>query len=136
MNATSSTQRQLQQEHAVTAHQSLQGVQIVQQHYLDVDYIASRHLAALHVLMVHQRLRTTNFTSKNFVEDKRKDYAFQRQFNEKPSIILSCPGPETLHPRAQGSLCTEICRASYSNTCGQPQLQAAGHVMATSAGST
>jgi hypothetical protein len=24
---------------------------------------------------------------------KRKDYAFRRQFNEKPSIILGCPGP-------------------------------------------
>ena len=23
---------------------------------------------------------------------KRKDYAFRRQFNEKPSIILGCPG--------------------------------------------
>ncbi len=43
----------------MTAHQSLQGVQILQHHYLDVDYIASRRLAALHVLMVHQRLRST-----------------------------------------------------------------------------
>jgi hypothetical protein len=43
----------------VTAHQSLQGVHILQQHYLDMDYIASRHLTALHVLMVHQRLRST-----------------------------------------------------------------------------
>ncbi len=25
-------------------------------------------------------------------EKKRKDYAFWRQFNEKPSIILGCPG--------------------------------------------
>jgi hypothetical protein len=25
-------------------------------------------------------------------EKKRKDYAFQRQFNEKPSIIPGCPG--------------------------------------------
>ncbi len=44
----------------MTAHQSLQGVQMLQQHYLDVDYVASRHLAALHVLVVHQRLRSTN----------------------------------------------------------------------------
>jgi len=27
-------------------------------------------------------------------EKKRKDYAFRRQFNEKPSIIPSCPGCE------------------------------------------
>ncbi len=25
-------------------------------------------------------------------EMRRKDYAFQRQFNEKPSIIPGCPG--------------------------------------------
>jgi len=25
-------------------------------------------------------------------EKKRKDYAFRRQFNEKPSIIPGCPG--------------------------------------------
>ena len=25
-------------------------------------------------------------------EEKRKDYAFRRQFNEKPSIIPGCPG--------------------------------------------
>ena len=70
MNATSSTQRKLQQEHAVTAHQSMQGVQIVQQHYLDVDYIASRHLAALHVL-VHQRLHTTK-VQKLCIHQKKK----------------------------------------------------------------
>ncbi len=27
-------------------------------------------------------------------EKKRKDYAFPRQFNEKPSIILGCPEGE------------------------------------------
>ena len=26
-------------------------------------------------------------------EKKRKDYAFRRQFNEKPSIMPGCPGP-------------------------------------------
>ena len=26
-------------------------------------------------------------------ERKRKDYAFRRQFNEKPSLIPGCPGP-------------------------------------------
>jgi len=26
-------------------------------------------------------------------EKKRKDYTSRRQFNEKPSIILGCPGP-------------------------------------------
>ncbi len=25
-------------------------------------------------------------------EKKRKDYAFRRQFNEKPNIIQGCPG--------------------------------------------
>jgi len=25
-------------------------------------------------------------------EKQRKDYAFWRQFNEKPSIVLGCPG--------------------------------------------
>ena len=31
-------------------------------------------------------------------EKKRKDYAFRRQFNEKPSIILGCPGSIAKHP--------------------------------------
>ena len=26
------------------------------------------------------------------LEKKRKDYAFWRQFNEKPSVIPGCPG--------------------------------------------
>ena len=30
-------------------------------------------------------------------EKKRKDYAFRRQYNEKPSIILGCP-PCRYHP--------------------------------------
>ena len=33
-------------------------------------------------------------------EQKRNDYAFRRQINEKPSIILGCPGP---HVVANGS---------------------------------
>ncbi len=31
----------------------------------------------------------------HILEKKRKDYAFRRQFNEKPSIIPGCPGPYT-----------------------------------------
>ncbi len=27
-------------------------------------------------------------------EEKRKDYTFRRQLNEKPSIITGCPGEE------------------------------------------
>ena len=30
-------------------------------------------------------------------KEKRKDYAFWRQFNEKPSIIPGCPEPHTLY---------------------------------------
>ncbi len=33
------------------------------------------------------------------LEKKRKDYAFRRQFNEKPSIIPGCPGEGTLQKR-------------------------------------
>ena len=29
------------------------------------------------------------------IEKKSKDYTFQRQFDEKPSIIPGCPGPTT-----------------------------------------
>jgi len=29
------------------------------------------------------------------MEKKRKDYGFQRQFNEKPSIVLGCPAHTT-----------------------------------------
>ncbi len=32
---------------------------------------------------------------------KRKDYAFRRQFNEKPSIILGCPGVHVLNQRGK-----------------------------------
>lgn len=45
-------------------------MQQLQRHYLDMDYIASRHLAALHVLMVHQRLRSTNVQKLCIPEDK------------------------------------------------------------------
>jgi len=31
---------------------------------------------------------------------KRVDYAFRRQLNEKPSIILGCPGELTKHKQA------------------------------------
>ncbi len=31
-------------------------------------------------------------SSKKRKEGKRKDHTFRRQFNEKPSIILGCPG--------------------------------------------
>ena len=30
------------------------------------------------------------------VEKKRKDYAFRRQFNEKPSMIPGCPGQTSI----------------------------------------
>ncbi len=37
--------------------------------------------------------------------EKRKDYAFRRQFNEKPSVIPSCPGGFS----GMLSLCTLFC---------------------------
>ncbi len=40
-------------------------------------------------------------------EKKRKDYAFRRQFNEKPSIIPGCPGPIVTSTWRQGQLSTE-----------------------------
>ena len=33
----------------------------------------------------------------NRKEKKRKDYAFWRQFNEKPSILLGCPASTHIH---------------------------------------
>jgi len=30
-------------------------------------------------------------------EKKRKDYAFRRQFIEKPSIVPDCPGPTSVY---------------------------------------
>ena len=46
-------------------------------------------------------LQFFNYTSNwsGIHRKKRKDYAFRRQFNEKPSIIPGCPGSgiHTLH---------------------------------------
>ncbi len=40
------------------------------------------------------------------LEKKRKDYAFQCQFNEKPSIIPGCPGEECeSHNQVQLDIC-------------------------------
>ena len=54
------------------------------------------------------------------VEKKRKDYAFQRQFNEKPSIIPGCPVQVPVYT-LQVSLhalqfCLVPCIASQPNT--------------------
>ncbi len=45
-------------------------------------------LQAMPMLHIHN----TNGTHQ---EKKRKDYAFQRQFNERPSVIPGCPGRYT-----------------------------------------
>jgi len=37
-------------------------------------------------------------------EKKRKDYAFRRQFNEKPNIILGCPDQSSALLQARLSL--------------------------------
>ncbi len=34
---------------------------------------------------------STRMPGQQLAEKKRKDYAFRRQFNEKPNIILGCP---------------------------------------------
>ncbi len=36
--------------------------------------------------------------------EKRKDYAFRRQFNEKPSVVPGCPGPISVHMQNTGDL--------------------------------
>ena len=51
----------------------------------------NRGLHTQGVLMGHQR-KEKKRKEKKRKEKKRKDYAFWRQFNEKPSIIPSCPG--------------------------------------------
>jgi len=55
------------------------------------------------------RPRVGTGTSRNMMassrkEKKRKDYAFQRQFNEKPIIILGCPG----WPQAQSHVYVDV----------------------------
>ena len=47
-------------------------------------------LLALDTIWLPDTALLTNACQK---EKKRKDYAFRRQFNEKPSIIPGCPGP-------------------------------------------
>ena len=38
----------------------------------------------------------SSYCQPQLLEKKRKDYAFRRQFSEKPSIIPGCPGPQLL----------------------------------------
>ena len=42
-------------------------------------------------------------------EKKRKDYAFRRQFNEKPSIIPGCPGIERYLVNSSPPHCSSCC---------------------------
>ena len=42
-------------------------------------------------------------------EKKRKDYAFRRQFNEKPSIIPGCPGIERYLVDSSPPHCSSCC---------------------------
>ena len=42
--------------------------------------------------MLHSALKRSLIMDRARKEKKRKDYAFRRQFNEKPSIIPGCPG--------------------------------------------
>ncbi len=67
-------------------------------------------------------------TSRNMMassrkEEKRKDYAFRRQFNEKPRIILGCPG----WPEAQSHVCVDVssCVWDAGSACGKVACGAA-----------
>ncbi len=65
-------------------------MQTVQQDYLDVNNIASRHLAALHVLMVHQRLHSTNIQTLCIHEKKKT--RFTHYSNHSGSLPKRQPG--------------------------------------------
>ncbi len=58
---------------------------------------------ALHCQQIHN-LHTS-------LEKKRKYYAVRRQLNEKPSIILGCPGPH------KATVCNVIVRLSSTHLC-------------------
>ncbi len=70
--------------------------------------------------------------SRALLEKERKDYAFQRQFNEKPSITPGCPGfglyylhchcmcgnnasQEQPFVGSQEGLCTEVVQAKLQH---------------------
>ncbi len=47
-----------------------------------------------HMLQGNTCLLNAAIFNNNEAAEKRKDYTFRRQFNEKPSIIPGCPGNE------------------------------------------
>ena len=53
-------------------------------------YTKTRDFTDVHVVGGHTAYPVR--VSPERKEKKRKDYAFRRQFNEKPSIIPGCPG--------------------------------------------
>jgi len=61
-------------------------------------------------------------------EKKRKDYALRRQFNEKPNIILGCPG---MHPFTPGLLL----QGALSSSSTLAQLRAFAKIRAKDVGS-
>ena len=48
-------------------------------------------MKCLQLLMHFKSKFSSNGHQITMLEKKRKDYAFRRQFNEKPSIITGCP---------------------------------------------
>ena len=74
----------------------------------------SEGVSCLHAIAHTPSPGKTAWTSDNLSnsQKKRKDHAFRRQFDEKPSVIPGCPG-QTLRNTAFYGLCSFVCSCVF-----------------------
>ena len=95
-------------DNAIGCIQFVAGGEVSHCNILCCDTLWCKEAAAVATTQIAQSAGSAISTSCNQAnlasagEKKRKDYAFQHQFNEKPSMILGCPGhQQVLHRLVQ-----------------------------------
>ena len=63
--------------------------------------------------LLHQLGKEKKRNEKKRKEQNRIDYAFRHQFNEKPGIILGCPGASIMQVPIDCTSLTEIQKTAY-----------------------
>ena len=74
-------------------------------------------LLAAALLLCYSYLHTELPATASCHEKKRKDYTFQRQFNEKTTVVSGCP---TVQPGCAGASCHATCIFCCVATPGRP----------------